>query len=402
MKTFIYKAKHGPGKTVTGEVVADSKASAIEDLDSRGYVPINVEEKDFRAPGISGSVVPRWISDRDITVFTRQLGSLTKSGVPILKALSTISEQSDNTSLSKTVSDIEASVMDGKMLSEALTPYPKLFSELYISMVRAGESAGILDTILFRLADAREKAEDTRRKVQAAIAYPVLVVSVGFATVAILLTYFLPKVVNLFDSYTNLPLATRILIKTSTFFEDYWIWMLLVFLLCVAVFKRIAALEKGKLFVDRIKLHLPLLRHFALKADISRFSSTLALLVECGIPIDKAIELSSNTMTNSVLKDEMDTVRVNTVQNGIPFSAGLKKTLHFPVMMANLTAVGEEAGKMEETLTEVADFYDKELEQYSKVATSLLEPILILVIGLIVGFIVAAMLLPVFDLSTGF
>ena len=401
MKTFTYKAKHGPGKTVTGEVVADSKAAAIADLDSRGYVPITVEESDVRPSGASRPVALRRISNRDVTVFTRQLASLTRSGVPILKALSTIAEQSENVGLAKTASDIEASVRDGKMLSEVLVNYPKLFPELYVSMVRAGESAGILDTILFRMADAREKDEDMRRKVQAAIAYPILVVAVGFGTVVVLLTYFLPKVVGLFKSYTNLPLATRILIRTSNFFEQYWIWMLLLLLLAAAVLKRVAALEKGKLFVDRIRLHLPFFKHFSKKSDISRFSRTLSLLIESGIPIERALRLSSDTMKNSILREEMDDVRENTVQQGVPFSVGLKKTVHFPLMMANLTAVGEEAGKMEETLAEVADFYDKELDQYSKIATSLLEPILILVIGLIVGFSVAAMLLPVFELGSG-
>lgn len=399
MPTFIYKAKDGPGKTVEGELDAESRAVAVADLDVMGYSPVWVREKDTDS-GKTAAFRSRKISQRDITVFTRQLASLTKSGVPILRALSTIGEQTENRNLRTVVEDLESTIRDGNMLSDALAKYSELFSELYINMVRSGESAGILDTILFRLTEAREKEDEMRRKVQSAIAYPMLIVFVGIVTVFVLLAFFLPRVVDLFKDYRDLPLSTRFLIGTSNFFAQNWYWIVLAVFLLIAVFKRLASLEKGKTFIDRIKLHMPLVNRFIRESDIARFAGTLSLLIDVGIPIDKGLALSANTLRNTVLRDEIEKIRQDIVRQGLPLSAGLKRTRYFPVFVANMAAVGEEAGRLDESLAEIALFYEKEVDQQSKLAVSLLEPVLILAVGVIVGFIVAAMLLPIFKIST--
>lgn len=399
MPIFIYKAKDGPGKTVHGELNAESRSAAVADLDVMGYSPVWVREKDTDSGQIR-TRRGRRISRRDVNVFTRQLASLTKSGVPILKSLYTIGVQTENSRFRRVVEDLESIIRDGNMLSGALSKYPVLFPELYINMIRSGESAGILDTILFRLVEAREKEEEMQRKVQSAIAYPLLVVIVGAVTVFALLAFFLPRVVGLFDSYGDLPVPTKILIGMSGFFSRYWYWIVLIVVLLIAVFRRIASLDKGKTFVDRIKLHIPLINRFIRESDIARFAGTLSLLIDAGIPIDRALSLSANTLHNTVLRDEIEKVREDTVQQGMPFSAGLKKTRYFPPLVANMAAVGEEAGRLDETLAEVASFYEKEIDRQSRLATSLLEPILILVVGGIVGFIVMAMLLPIFKIGT--
>ena len=399
MRTFIYKAKDGPGKTVHGELSAESRSAAVANLDVMGYIPVWVREKDT-ASRKTHDFRRRRISQRDVTVFTRQLASLTKSGVPLLKALYTIGDQTENSGLRRVVEDLEGTVRDGNMLSGALSKYPALFPELYINMIRAGESAGKLDTILFRLSEAREKEEDLRRKVQAAIAYPLLVVTVGMITVFALLAFFLPRVVDLFENYQDLPLATKMLIGLSGFFSRYAYWIILIFLLFAVIFRRLVSLETGKLFIDRIKLHMPLINRFIRESDLARFARTLSLLIDAGIPIDKALTLSANTLRNAVLKEEVEKVRQNTVQQGMPFSMGLKKTRYFPPLFSNMAAVGEEAGRLDESLDEVASFYEKEIDQQSRLATSLLEPILILVVGGIVAFIVMAMLLPIFKIGS--
>lgn len=400
MKTFTYKAKAGPGNAVKGELNAESLAAAEASLDAMGYVPIWIREGSEAARGGVLNRLGSGIKFRDVTVFTRQLASLTKSGVPILKALSTISNQADNRRFAAIVDDLEGVIRDGSMLSSALAKHPDLFSDLYVSMVRAGETGGVLDTILFRLADARESEEETRRKIQAAIAYPILIMVVGVVTVVVLLTFFLPRVLELFKDYKDLPVATRMLMSISGFFQHNWYWLFILLLLFGAVFKRLASMDKGRMFVDRIKLHMPLLKKFILHSDTARFARTMALLIDSGIPIDKALGLSARTLNNAVLRDEVETLGGETIRQGSTLSSGLRKAKYFPPLVANMTGVGEEAGSMDESLLEVADFYEKEIDMLSKTATSLIEPIMILVIGLLVGFIVAAMLLPIFELGT--
>jgi type II secretory pathway component PulF len=269
-------------------------------------------------------------------------------------------------------------------------------------MVRSGESAGVLDTVLLRLSDNREREQELRRRIQSALAYPILVLSVGVFTVVALLAFFLPRVVDLFKDYRDLPWATRVLIGASNFFSAHWYWLVLVVLLVLAIGNRLAALERGRSFIDGLKLRVPVLGRFLVQSDIARFARTLALLIEAGIPIDRALGLSADTLANTVMREEIATVRAGTVHQGVPFSTGLKRTRHFPVFVSNMAAVGEQSGRLEESLTEVSDFYEKEVEHHARLVTSLLEPALILVVGAIVGFIVSAMLLPIFEIGTRF
>ena len=340
MPTFIYKAKNGPGKTVEGELDAESKTAAIAVLESMGCSPIWVEEREERGLGKTGRARSRRISQRDVTLFTRQLASLTKSGVPILRSLSTIAEQTDNSRLRRVVEDVESKIRDGSMLSGALSGYPRLFPDLYLSMVRAGESAGVLDTVLSRLADARERDDDIRRKVQAAVAYPLLIVSVGIITVFVLLAFFLPKVVGLFKDYRDLPLPTRVLMEVSGVCSAYWHWIVIVTVLLGVVAKRLTSLEKGRAWFDAAKLHLPLVGQFVLEAEIARFARTLSLLIDAGIPIDKALALSGDTLRNAILKGEIEVIRKNTVLQGIALSAGMKRSRYFPPLVANMIERG--------------------------------------------------------------
>ncbi|MBL7075923.1 MAG: type II secretion system F family protein [Kiritimatiellae bacterium] len=399
MPLFTYKAKQGPHRTEEGVIDAFSRAEAADVLSSRGLVPIYIEEKQ----GGGAEKQKRWarrIKQRDVVVFTYQLASLTRSGVPILRALSTIRAQTEHARFKRLVGDIEGSIRDGQMLSEALQRHGAHFPELYVSMVRSGESGGVLDTVLTRLAEAMDKEEETRRSVQSAVAYPLLTLSVGLLTVFILLTFFLPRVLSLFDEYESLPLPTRILVGTSAFCQANWYWLVFGALLVAAIFRRMATHERGRLYVDGLKLKLPLIGTFILLTDIARFSRTLALLLQSGLSIDRVLLLGAQTASNHVLREEIDGVRQQTVSQGIPFSEGMKQAHHIPVFVANMSAVGEEGGRLDEALDEVAAFYERQIERQCRLAISLLEPVLILVVGALVGFIVAAMLLPIFELGT--
>ncbi len=400
MPKYEYKAKDGPGKTVTGVMDADSRDAVIASLDMRGLMPVWVKEAQL-TKGRSSFGFGRRIKFRDVTLFTGQLASLLKAGVPILRAMSIITDQTENVKLCKVVGGIETSIRDGNMLSSALADYPDSFPALYISMVRAGEASGALDLILSRLADSREKEEDIKRQLQAALAYPVLIIVVGLATVFGLLAFFLPRVVELFRDYQDLPLPTRILMGTSDFFSANWYWILLVIALAGAIIHRIAVLEKGRLFFDTIGLRLPFAGRFITESEISRFARTFSLLIKAGMPIDRALAMSAQAVNNVVLRDELEMVRQNTVENGETISSGLRRSLYFPAMVTNMAAVGEEGGTLDEAMDEVAVYYEKQCEQRGRLAVSLVEPIMILLVGALVGFIVAAMLMPIFELGTG-
>jgi type II secretory pathway component PulF len=401
MPTFLYRAKRGPDEPVDGEIEADSRAAALVRLDALGLSPVWVRPRpESAAPGRRRRLLSRRVRARDVTVFTLQLASLVRSAVPILRALRTVAQQSGHPAMGHVAGDIEAAVRDGRMLSEALERHPSLFPPLYVGMVRAGESAGALDVTLARLAESREREEDLRRRIQAAVAYPVLILAVGFLTVVALFAFFLPRVVSLFRGYAALPLPTRILIALSDSFSAYGLWLLVGLVLAVAVLRRIAAVERARLFFDTLKLRLPLAGRFWAEGDLARYARTLALLIEAGVPIDRALESSAGALRNEALRAELDKARDRTVRQGSPFSESLRLCPHVPLFLINLAAVGEESGRLPEALTEAAVFYEKEVEQRARLLSSLLEPALILAVGSVVGFIVAAMLLPIFELSS--
>lgn len=399
MPKYEYRAKDGPHRTVGGELLADSHSAAVARIDAMGYSPIWVREQTGDGSSKLGWRSGR-LSQQDVTVFTYQLASMTRSHVPLLRALTTIRSQTENRRLQVTIGQIEKAVQDGMTLSESLARHPKIFPPLYVNMIRAGESAGCLDVVLTRLAESRARDEESRGRVQAATAYPALVVLVGAVTVFVLLAFFLPKVSSLFRDYDRLPVPTKILLGLSQFVSEYAYMILLLTMLAVVVLKRLATYAKGREFLDRIKLRIPVLGMLVRDADIVRFCRTLSLLLGAGVSIDRSLDLCLGVVRNSVLRQEVDGVRLNTVRQGNSLASGLARTLHFPPYVASMVTVGEEAGQLEEVLSEIALHYEMLMDRRSRMVTSLLEPALVLGIGGLVGFIVAAMLLPIFRLST--
>ena len=399
MPVYVYKAKEGPGRTVQRELNAESEAAAIARIEAQGLIPVWVRPKGHGHAAVLPS--QRGISRGDVTIFTRQLAGMVRSGVPILRGLTTIAEQTENRRLQAVVSDLEASIRDGSMLSERMRCYPRLFPELYVNMVEAGESGGVLDEMLFRLAEARETEAENRRKVQAAMAYPVLVAVVGAVTIFVLLSFFMPRVSAMFAGEQTLPLPTKILLGLSGFFSANWYWVLFGLVFAGAIFQRLASLEKGRMMVDRLKLRIPLFGNFLRDVDLARFARTFALLIDSGVQIEQVLKLSGNAIHNSVLREELARVRESTVRQGERLSAGIKNSDFFPSFVGNMMAVGEETGRIDESLNEVARFYESGIERQSRMITALVEPILLLVVGSMVGFIVFAMLLPIFNIGAG-
>lgn len=409
MAKFSYEAKKGPKETIRGIIEADSPDVAVDKLNQMGYTPITVisakkefSEEDFHIQDIAKQPrLFRKIRTKDLTIFTEQLASLIKSKVPILEAMRILHEQAENANLKKIISYIQSEIRGGKTLSQSLSKYSQVFPVLYINMIKSGEVAGVLDKTLMRLADFRNKEEEVREKVISALAYPIFVIIIGIATVFILFSFVIPRMASLFNEIgQTLPLPTRILLSLSYCVRNYWYWIFAVIAFIILIIRRSMAREKDKIIFDRFKLKLPLVGDFIKKSLIARFSRTFALLLANGIPIFQAIKITIPTLDNEVFKAELETVHKNII-DGMLLEQSMKKSKWFPPFMTNMLAVGEKGGNLENALLEVANFYEREVDKKTKIITSLLEPAIILVTGLMVGFVVFAMLLPIFEINFG-
>jgi len=410
MPKYVYKAKKGPNEIIDGEMVADNQDQVVKQLDALGLSPVSIIEKDGGAVQSKGSqpdqrrqktVFNRKIRAKDIDAFTWQLASLVKASVPILRALTLIAQQTENAVLQVVVDDLKKQVKDGKTLSEAMGHYPRIFNNLFLSMVKSGEQGGVLDEVLYKIAEHREKEQKMRRKIQSAMAYPMVMLVVGVGTVFIMLTFFMPKFVGIFERmHKELPLPTKMLIGVSNFMAEYWIWFIFAFVCAFIVFGRARTSSKKKFFLDLIKLHTPVIKQFVRDAEIAKFCRTLGMLLKNGLSVYESMALSTRTLDNDVLRKQLEVAGKDIVNQGATLSSSLKKVKIFPNFAINMIAVGEEGGKLEDSLNGVAEAYEKEVEQTIGIMTSLLEPLLILTIGGIVGFIVFAMLLPIFDIGT--
>ncbi len=399
MPFYIYRAKAGPGREVSGRISAESRAGAVAGIGNLGYTAVEVTLEEDVARGDTTKGMPGKISRRDLSVFTRQMASMARTGVPLLKALDIASEQSGRQKMRSVAAALSTSIRDGSTLSGSMARHPGVFPPVYVSMVRSGESAGRLDTVLEHMADALDKEEEMRMKIRAAAAYPLLTLAVGALTVFILMSFFLPKVADLYSGYRNLPLPTRMLMSVSGFFEDYHVWILGIVAIAALAAGGAGKSRSGRVFIDSVALALPVASRFILYAELSRFARTLGLLLDSGIAIDKAMALGRDVVKNTVLSAEIEILRADYVVQGGTLSQGMSHASHFPRFVTGMVSVGEQSGHLEDALREIAAYYDGELEQMGRLVSSLIEPVLILFVGGIVGLIVAAMLLPVFQLG---
>ena len=407
MAIYKYRAKKGTEGLVEGVIEADSEKEAIEKLSGIGHIPVFIEEKrpsEGHAP--SGKHIPVFtakplgrVKFREITLFGRGLASLLKSGVHILEALNIISEQSENPHLKSILLDIHGAVKDGATLSSTLANFPRLFSPLYIAMIRTGENSGELPGALQRIADHRAKQEEILSRFRMAMAYPILMAIVGLATVIFMFTFVIPRLMGIYISMgQNLPLPTRILISTSEGIRHGWFWIILVLVASSLAAIGRTKTKAGRLSLSIFNLHLPILGNFILKTELSRFCRTLGLLIKSGLPILNAIDISIPVLRNEIIKNKLRQSYGDLEQGG-SFGKSLKKSKLVPLFMSNLIIVGEESGRLDDALEEVASAYERDTDEAIKTFTSLLEPLMILGMGLIVGFIVVAMLLPIFEIN---
>lgn len=401
MTQYVYRAKRGPQEIVEGRVEAHSEAEALEKINALGLLPVRINAESAPLPEAKAPVVEMRVrgrvKPRQLTVFTRQLASLLKSGVPILTSLTIIAEQSDNPYLRHIIRTVHDRVKDGATFSASLAPFPQTFSALYIAMVRSGETGGQLPDALLRISEYRARQEEIFSRMRMALAYPVLMAVVGIATIVFMLTFVMPRLMNIFTTLgQELPLPTRLVISASELLRQWWFWMALALIILLGRWQ--SRLPSANHIMSRIRLHLPLAGKLIVKIELGRFCRTLELLLKGGIPILKAIEIAVPVVNNEILRDKLkDSYKV--LEQGGSLGKSLKETRLFPAFMSNLIVVGEESGKLADALSEVATAYEHDADEAVKIMTNLLEPMMILAMGLIVGFIVIAMLLPVFEIN---
>lgn len=401
MAKFFYKAKKGIRESTEGYIEADTEYTAVSKLSQMGLYPLKIErEADLAGStanlflGISGKV-----GTKEMAVFTQQFSDLLASGLTLIRALNVLYDQTESRALRPVLQDVIAQVKDGVSLSAAFSKHPKVFSDFFVSMVNSGEVGGALEEVFKGLSAHYEKEEDLKSKIQTATAYPIFVVVAGAATVFILFSFVIPRLTSIFEEFgQQLPLPTRVLMSISGFFSQFW-WLILSFA-AAAVFLlfRLNDTKQGKLQIDRFILSLPLLGGFVKKVEIGRLAKSLATLLDNGVPMLRAIDVVSATSTNGVLKEEFEKLGV-TIKNGKSFSGAVRESGSFPEFVKNMVAVGEEGGTLEAALRRVGDSYEHDADRIVRIMTSLIEPVLILGVGAVVALIVAAMLLPIFELN---
>lgn len=395
--TFKWSGKNSRGTIESGEVVAASREEVIAILRRRNITPTVITEKTTKKKFVFGGKV----KDKDIVVFTRQFATMINAGLPLVQALEILSTQMENKNLARTVSNVKLDVEAGSTYADALRKHPRVFSELYVNMVAAGEAGGILDTILNRLAAYIEKAMKLKKKVKGAMIYPAVVTSVAVAVIVIIMVFVVPTFSKLFVSMGGtLPLPTRIIISISNFVGG--IGGLIIFATIVAIgiaITQIRRTENGRRATDAILLKLPIFGTILNKVAVAKFTRTLGTLISSGVPILDGLDITAKTAGNKVIEYAVMDVR-RAVAEGKTLAEPLSKVKAFPPMVTHMVAVGESTGALDAMLGKIADFYDDEVDAAVSNLTAMLEPLLIVFLGTTVGFIVVALYLPIFKIVT--
>lgn len=409
MPKFSYQARDKQAKLIDGTLEAENQPQAIEKLHTLDLFPIRIQESAGTQRLLPTKIITTniksspgkslWIKASEVANFTRQLADLLSAGLSLMNALTVLSNQTENTKLREIVKTVRNEVQGGSTLADAMAKHPKIFNPLYISMVRAGEIGGLLETVLLRLADFSEKEAEMRGKILTALAYPMVLVIVGTLAVIFLLSFIIPRFASIFEELgVALPLPTQILMSISIIMKGYW-WAILlgIGIIGVAVQRYLNSTE-GKLLFNQTQLRIPVLGTIIRKREIARFARTFGELLKNGVPILNALQISADTMTNQLVAQEIRKIRTN-ISEGERIAEPLKQSTVFPQMVVNMIAVGEESGHLESVLAKIANSYEADVDRSLKIFTSLLEPAVILCMACVVGFIALAMLLPVFTIN---
>jgi type IV pilus assembly protein PilC len=395
MPNYSWKGRTRAGRVQEGVLVAESKEAAIATLRKQQIIVTAVTEKgkEFALPKLGGG-----ISNKEIAVFTRQFSVMIDAGLPLVQCLEILGSQQENRTLQKVLFQVRQDVESGSTLADALRKHPKAFDDLYCNMVAAGEAGGILDTILQRLAQYIEKIVKLRAAIRSAMVYPTAVILIAVGVVWVILWKVIPTFATLFEGLgASLPLPTRITIALSRFIGAWW-WMIIgSVVLTIVMLMRYHKTPAGRRQIDGALLKIPVLGGVLRKIAVARFCRTLGTLVSSGVPILEALEITARTSGNAIVEDAIMAVRKG-VESGLTVAQPLKETGVFPPMVVQMIGVGEQTGALDAMLTKIADFYEEEVDQAVANLLTLMEPVMILFLGITVGGIIIAMYLPLFDL----
>jgi type IV pilus assembly protein PilC len=399
-ETFQYKVKDKTGKLVEGSLEAENAQLVVSKLRSMGFVPIEIEQQG--GPGVHRELKIPGLSDRvklkDVAVFSRQFATMINSGLSLLRSLYILAEQTESKALAEIVNQVRMDVEKGSSLSAALAKHPKAFNRLYVSMVRAGEVGGALDSVLLRLADTIEKQVELRRKVKSAMTYPTVVAILVLTIVTAMLLFVIPMFQNIYKELGGtLPVPTQVLINISSVCRRFWYIIFFGEIGAAWGFRRWINSEEGRKRWDAIKLRVPIFGKLVRKTALARFSRTLSALVRSGVPILESLEIVADTSGNHVVAEAVRDTQ-GAVKRGDPLSKNLENHEVFPPMVVQMMAVGEETGALDDMLDKIADFYDQEVEATVDALTSLIEPLLIVVMGVCVGGMIISLYLPMFNI----
>ncbi len=399
MANFKWTGKTRQGTIQKGVVAAKNKDEVIALLRKQNILVTSVQQAatgiKISIPGIGGRV-----SDKDLVVFTRQFATMIDAGLPLVQCLEILSTQSENKSMSSALKDVRQDVESGATFTEALRKHPKVFNDLYVNMVAAGEAGGILDTILNRLAAYIEKAMKLKAKVKSALVYPAVIVSVAVIVVAILMIWVIPIFAQMFTGMGGaLPLPTKIVVGLSYSIKTNLIYMIIAIILIVVGIKYFYKTEKGRRISDSLLLKFPVIGILIRKVAVAKFTRTMSTLLSSGVPILEGLNIVSRTAGNKIVEEALMDTR-QSISEGKTLAEPLGKTNVFPPMVVQMISVGEATGALDAMLSKIADFYDEEVDNAVATLTSMLEPMLMVFLGVVIGFIVIAMYLPIFGMAS--
>jgi type IV pilus assembly protein PilC len=395
--TYTYKVRDRRGALITGEIVGESQDLVLAKLREQHYIPLEVKAK---SGGLKREfhILPQKAKLKDLSVFSRQFATMVNSGLPLLRTLAILEEQTESKYLAKIVGEMRLDVEKGVSLSAAMAKHPRAFNDLYVSMVRAGETSGTLDSVLVRLADNLEREVSLRRQIKSAMTYPIVVVIMVFLILTAMLLFVVPTFKDLYAQLGGtLPLPTRLLIALSDAVKSFFIFFILGIIGLAFLFRWWKNSDKGRLTWDKLKLRVPIFGPLFHKTAMSRFARTLSVLNRSGVPILQSLDIVQDTVGNAVVAEAVKDLQAG-VKEGESLATPLSRHEVFPAMVVQMIAVGEETGALDTMLEKVALFYDEEVTAAVESLTSLIEPVMIAVVGGAVGAIVIALYLPTFKI----
>ncbi|CAI4030617.1 Type IV pilus assembly protein PilC [Nitrospira tepida] len=402
MATFAYVGKTRQGAVKKGELTAKTRDEAVDQLRKQNVIVTSLEEKQG-GEGLGKLSFGSGIKDKDIVVFTRQFGTMINAGLPLVQCLDILGTQSENKVLGKAVTEVKTSVESGSTLADALRKHPKVFDELYVNMIHAGEVGGLLDTILGRLAKHIEKAMKLKGQIKSAMVYPSAIIGVAVIVITILMIWVIPIFAKMFAEMSGgkmgLPAPTQIVIDLSNFMKSYILFMIAGAIAAIVALKRYYKTPNGKLTIDRLLLKTPIFGDLIRKAAVAKFTRTLGTLITSGVPLLEGLSICAKTAGNKIIEIAIMDARIS-ISGGKTIAEPLSKSNVFPKMVTHMIAVGESTGALDNMLGKIADFYEDEVDQAVAALTSLLEPIMMVFLGTIIGFIVIAMYLPIFQMAS--